>query len=105
MANLSTMMSVQTEVVMMDELLERVASGRLRVPVFNRPFVWRPDQMLELFDSIERGYPVGSLLVWQTEETVASLERIGDIAIPDPEQGSSVSFILDGHQRVSTLFG
>ncbi|MBB5868722.1 hypothetical protein F4553_002101 [Allocatelliglobosispora scoriae] len=105
MPSLSTMMSVQTEVVMMDELLERVASGRLRVPVFNRPFVWRPEQMLELFDSIERGYPVGSLLVWQTEDTVASLEQIGDIAIPDPEPGTSVSYILDGHQRVSTLFG
>jgi hypothetical protein len=97
--------STMSEIVMMDELLDRVATGKLRVPVFNRPFVWRPEQMLELFDSIERGYPIGSLLVWQTDEPVQSLSQIGDIEIPDPEPGSSVSYILDGHQRVSTLFG
>ncbi len=97
--------STMSEIVMMDELLERVATGKLRVPVFNRPFVWRPEQMLDLFDSIERGYPIGSLLVWQTDEPVQSLSQIGDIDIPDPEPGSGVSYILDGHQRVSTLFG
>ncbi len=97
--------STMSEIVMMDELLDRVSTGKLRVPVFNRPFVWRPEQMLELFDSIERGYPIGSLLVWQTDEPVQSLSQIGDIEIPDPEPGSSVAYILDGHQRVSTLFG
>jgi hypothetical protein len=102
---MATLNSTMSEIVMMDELLDRVATGKLRVPVFNRPFVWRPEQMLELFDSIERGFPVGSLLVWQTDEPVQSLTQIGDIEIPDPEPGSSVSYILDGHQRVSTLFG
>ncbi|MDI1463354.1 DUF262 domain-containing protein [Catellatospora sp. KI3] len=105
MVNANITMSVRPEIVMMDELLERVANGKLRVPVFNRPFVWRPEQMLELFDSIERGYPVGSLLVWQTDEPVQSLDQIGDIPIPSPEPGASVSYILDGHQRISTLFG
>ncbi|MET8261746.1 DUF262 domain-containing protein [Micromonospora sp. NPDC005205] len=92
-------------VVLVDDLLTDIGRGRVRVPAFQRPFVWRPGQMLELFDSIERGYPIGSLLVWQTDEEVRSLDHIGGMPIPPPAAGSSISYILDGHQRVSTLFG
>ncbi|MBO4141923.1 DUF262 domain-containing protein [Micromonospora tulbaghiae] len=92
-------------VVLVDELLDDIGHGRLRVPVFQRPFVWKPEQMLTLFDSIERGYPIGSLLVWQTEDPVPSLSQIGGVEIPEARPGRPVSYILDGHQRLSTLFG
>ncbi|MFG1952704.1 DUF262 domain-containing protein [Micromonospora sp. NPDC048830] len=105
------MRSDQTEirpdptVTLIDSLLDDVGRGLVRVPAFQRPFVWRPSQMLDLFDSIERGYPIGSLLVWQTDEHVRSLDHIGGMAIPPPPSGQSISYLLDGHQRVSTLFG
>jgi hypothetical protein len=92
-------------VVLMDDLLDDIERGRLRVPVFQRPFVWRPEQMLSLFDSIERGYPIGSLLVWRTAEPVPWMTRIGGIEIPPMDRPGEVSYILDGHQRLSTLFG
>ena len=47
--------SVKPEIELLEDLLSEVANGRLRVPRFQRPFVWRPEQMLDLFDSIERG--------------------------------------------------
>ncbi|MEK8109786.1 DUF262 domain-containing protein [Micromonospora sp. M12] len=68
--------------MLVDDLLTDIGRGRVRVPAFQRPFVWRPGQMLELFDSIERGYPIGSLLVWQTDEEVRSLDHIGGMPIP-----------------------
>ncbi|MEV6965200.1 DUF262 domain-containing protein [Hamadaea sp. NPDC051192] len=92
-------------VMLMDALLNEVEAGRLRVPAFQRPFVWPPDQMLDLFDSIERGYPIGSLLVWQTDRVYPSLSRIGSVELPDVADGRLISYLLDGHQRVSTLFG
>lgn len=96
---------VQPEIQLLETVLKDIAAGKLRVPKFQRPFVWRPEQMLDLFDSIERGYPIGSLLVWQTQEHLASLDTIGGLTIPAPEPNATVSYLLDGHQRLSTLFG
>ncbi|WP_396229739.1 DUF262 domain-containing protein, partial [Frankia sp. CpI1-P] len=98
-------MIVKPEVQLLGDILGAIAQGTLRIPRFQRPYVWRPDQMLELFDSLERGYPVGSLLVWETNLPLPSLDRVGDIAVPGPPQGTPTAFVLDGHQRLSTLFG
>ncbi|MEV5820874.1 DUF262 domain-containing protein [Micromonospora haikouensis] len=92
-------------IALIDDLLGGIGRGEIRVPAFQRPFVWRPNQMLELFDSIERGYPIGTLLLWNTDERVPSLDRIGGIEVPPPREGRQVSYLLDGHQRMSTLFG
>ncbi|MEV0216963.1 DUF262 domain-containing protein [Micromonospora sp. NPDC050695] len=93
-------------IALVGDLLTDIGKGTIRVPAFQRPFVWRPAQMLELFDSIERGYPIGSLLLWQTDLPIPSLERIGGLSIPPPPTaGQQISYLLDGHQRVSTLFG
>ncbi|MFI0722241.1 DUF262 domain-containing protein [Streptomyces sp. NPDC021224] len=97
--------SVVPEVHFLEEVLERISRGELRVPKFQRPFLWRPDQMLQLFDSMERGYPMGSLLIWETTMPLASLDVIGGRSIPPAPEGAKVAYVLDGHQRLSTLFG
>lgn len=103
--SLTPRMTVKPEVVLLEDLLAEVREGRLRIPRFQRPFVWRPEQMTQLFDSIENGYPVGSLLIWETSEPLRSYEQVADIDIPAAAKGSPVAYLLDGHQRVSTLFG
>lgn len=97
--------SVSPEVHFLEDVLKWIAAGELRVPKFQRPFLWRPEQMLQLFDSMERGYPMGSLLIWEAPERLASLETIGGLRIPEPPDRSKVAYVLDGHQRLSTLFG
>lgn len=105
MIDLTDEITVKPEIMFLEQVLGELASGKLRVPKFQRPFVWRPDQMLDLFDSIERGYPIGSLLVWDTNQKLPSLDRIADIDVPSAPQDGQVSYLLDGHQRLSTLFG
>jgi hypothetical protein len=97
--------NVKPEIVLLEEVLGNIAAGKLRVPKFQRPFVWRPEQMLNLFDSIERGYPIGSLLVWDTNLALPSLDHVAGILVPPPPRDTTVSYLLDGHQRLSTLFG
>lgn len=96
--------NVKPEVLLLEQLLDEVRHGRLRVPRFQRPYVWRPDQMLDLYDSIERGYPIGSILVWETGLRLPSLDQVAGIDIP-PAPDGPVAYLLDGHQRLSTLFG
>jgi len=104
-AQLTDDINVVPQIMLLEQLLGDMASGRLRVPRFQRPFVWRPEQMLNLFDSIERGYPIGSLLVWESPLAIPSLDRIADIEIPPAPRNTSAGYLLDGHQRLSTLFG
>lgn len=95
--------TVKPDIEFAVDLLAQIAAGRLRPPRFQRPFVWRPEQMRDLFDSIEQGYPVGTLLLWDTAEPHRSLEAMGALPLPAAPSGM-VSYLLDGHQRLSTLY-
>ena len=95
---------VMSEVVFLGKLVERVVAGKIRVPRFQRAFVWRQEDLHALLESILRGFPIGSILVWDTDEKVASTESVGPVTIGRPPPGS-VGYVLDGQQRVSTLVG
>lgn len=98
--------SARPDVISLDILLNDVDEGRVRVPRFQRPYVWTPQMMRELFESVISGYPIGSLLFWTPRElTVETLDTMGPLKIPEAKPGSSVSLVLDGHQRLATLYG
>ena len=91
----------------LSSILEDVKSGNIRVPRFQRPFVWQDDQRLLLLESIRENMPIGSLLLWRTGVLeLACFDRIGPHFIPPapPAAGQlGWQYLLDGHQRVSTL--
>ena len=95
---------VVPEVVFLGKLVERIAAGRIRVPRFQRAFVWRQTDLHTLLDSILRGFPIGSILVWDTEENIESTDSIGPVQI-SPRPDGMIGYLLDGQQRVSTLVG
>lgn len=95
---------VVPEVVFLGKLVDRVAAGKIRVPRFQRNFVWKQPDLYTLLDSVRRGFPIGSILVWDTEEDIESTSRIGPVEI-SPRTKGLVGYLLDGQQRVSTLVG
>lgn len=101
------MARVEARTFSFEELIQQVQHGVLRCPRFQRRFVWRPDQVRELFDSIRLRYPVGSLLIWRTRERYSSFDQVGPISVPpdQPKAPAEVGYVLDGHQRISVLFG
>jgi hypothetical protein len=85
------------------QVLRELREGRLRVPRFQRPFVWKQEQMIELLESVYLHYPIGSLLVWRTGQgSVKHNEMIGPVKVDDSRH-EQVGFVLDGHQRLTTL--
>ncbi len=90
-------------------LLEDVVRGHIRVPRFQRPFVWSDSQRLDLLRSVRDNMPIGSLLVWRTIKfKLASFPTVGPHLIPpiiDKAPATGWQYLLDGHQRVSTLLG
>ena len=93
---------VKPEVVFLYEILQEFSRERIRIPRFQRPFVWRPDQMTDLLDSINRQYPIGSLLIWETDVAISTLDRLGPF-VPTGASAGSIGYLLDGHQRLMTL--
>lgn len=102
MDNKRSRTDVMSEVIFLGKLVERIVAGKIRVPRFQRTFVWKQGDLHKLLESILRGFPIGSILVWDTAEEIASTERIGPVKIGSPPDGS-VGYLLDGQQRVSTL--
>ncbi|MFK4520269.1 hypothetical protein ABIF20_007634 [Bradyrhizobium japonicum] len=97
--------SARPDIISLDVMLSDIDEGRIRVPRFQRPYVWSAAMMRELFDSVLKGYPIGSLLLWAPRELkVATMGHIGPIQTPETTV-TPVSLVLDGHQRLATLYG
>ena len=95
---------VVPEVVFLGKLVERIVTGKIRIPKFQRPFVWKQADLYALLDSVLQGYPIGSILVWDTEDEVKTTGSVGPVTVR-PHPGGLVGYLLDGQQRVSTLVG
>jgi Protein of unknown function DUF262 len=95
---------LRPEIMFIFDLVGQLVDGRIRIPRFQRPFVWRRQQMVDLLDSIYSQYPIGSLLAWETDAAVVSLPSVGPIAF-DRSKAATASYMLDGHQRLSTIAG
>ncbi len=95
---------VSPEVAFLGNLVGRIAEGKVRVPRFQRGFVWKQQDLHALLDSVLRGFPIGSVLVWDTDMGIASVARVGPVDV-GPKPAGLVGYLLDGQQRLSTLVG
>ena len=83
------------------ELVDLMMSGRIRVPVYQRDLQWDAGDVLSLFDSIYRGFPVGSLLLHQRSSPAKNLQ-FGPLTIHAPEASLAYD-VVDGQQRLVAL--
>lgn len=69
-------------------LLDRIDDGRIVIAPFQRGWVWKADAVRSLMDSLYRGYPIGSIIVWPRHEGAEAEESV-----------------IDGQQRLTALYG
>src|ERR1700722_752021 len=84
-----------------DAVPGKARAGQLRLPDFQRKLKWQPRDMLDLFDSLYRGFPIGTLLLWNRPPRRSPVP-FGDLTIEAPERADAL-WIVDGKQRVTTL--
>ncbi|NNJ12870.1 DUF262 domain-containing protein [Chloroflexales bacterium ZM16-3] len=80
-------------------ILAQIDLGAMALPEFQRGYVWSRDQVRELMTSLYKRYPVGGLLIWKTRTEGAHARGDGQL------QPGYVDLILDGQQRVTSLYG
>lgn len=90
-----------------DKLIKRIDDGDIKVPAFQRGYVWKQEQIIELMQSIIADYPVGSVLLWEASEKdkLKSTRNIAGYLIPEKSASYPVNYVLDGQQRLSSIYG
>lgn len=81
------------------KLLHDIDHGDIGLPDIQRPFVWKPTRVRDLFDSMYRGFPVGYLLFWDNDN-MKGVKSIGT----DGKQSAPRLLIVDGQQRLTSLY-
>lgn len=93
-------MEFQTPSYTIDQLVKWIDTGRLALPEFQREFVWPPSKVVDLLDSVSRGWPVGSVLLLEGPQPFQPkpIDR-------GPALGGDVRYyVLDGQQRITALY-
>ena len=80
-------------------ILNLIDLGKIALPEFQRGYVWNRDQVRSFMDSLYRRHPTGSLLIWSTTRESAKTRGGSD------DYGDTVDLLLDGQQRMTTLYG
>lgn len=80
-------------------LVEDIKHGNIALPDIQRPFVWSSAKTRDLFDSLYRGYPVGTLMFWETGAEVGTRQVGGG----DNAKVAKL-LIVDGQQRLTSLY-
>ena len=93
-----------SEPITIKKLIERISNGDIRVPAFQRDYVWDADQVSFLLDSIYKEFPIGTVILWRTDNRLNSEKRLGHYELPEPPKKYPVNYVLDGQQRLTSLF-
>ncbi len=79
--------------------------GTLRIPRFQRDYVWERTRVAQLLDSIYKQFPIGSFFFWITPREYRDLYReLPELKLPDPAGYEQIKMILDGQQRITSLY-
>ena len=90
--------------------LSRIRNRELFLPAIQRDFVWEPERMYKLLDSIFRGYPFSTMLFWNTKQRVQYREFSAGwsqdlrYTFLVKEEGKKGTMVLDGQQRLQTFY-
>jgi hypothetical protein len=97
------------------DALRRIQKQDLILPAIQREYVWKPAQVIGLFDSVMRGYPIGSFLSWKVDPATVEKFRFYSFLkdyseydgrhnpLLDIAPGQAVTAMLDGQQRLTSL--
>lgn len=96
---------IKVDELKLSHIVHDIEHGILRIPRFQRDFVWERSKVIKLLDSIYREYPIGSFFIWEADKKYNLFYRnIAELNLPTPDSYTSIRYILDGQQRATSLY-
>jgi hypothetical protein len=87
------------------DLINDLERGRVRIPSFQRGFVWEAERVSYFIDSIYKGFPFGSVLLWRTKNPLKTERNLGPYKLRQNDPEYPIDYVLDGQQRITSIFG
>lgn len=89
----------------LNRIFSELENGNMRIPRFQRAYVWERVKIVKLLNSIYKQYPIGSFFLWDTDTQMESFCRdITEFGFPKKPEANKFTFILDGQQRITSLY-
>lgn len=98
------MATAQPQTLPFSQVIPQIEAGTIKVPQFQRDFVWTREKSARLLDSIVKGYPIGTFILWNTPERLRVVRNIGGVSLPETPHGQFANLVLDGQQRLTSLY-
>ena len=95
------------------DVMNNIESQKMFLPCIQRDFIWETDRIYKLLDSIMRGFPIGTIMIWETDEQVNyryfetnySPANVNNDFMPvDDNETITRQYVLDGQQRLQSLY-
>lgn len=87
------------------DIVHDIEKGILRIPQFQREFVWDKPKVIKFLESIYLEYPIGSFFLWDAPRKYYDFYRdIAELGLEKPDKYEKMVFILDGQQRLTSLY-
>ena len=102
--------------ITINEAMQRIRNNEYLLPAFQREYIWKPEQVEELFDSLMRGYPISSMLFWEVRDKSKTAWKFYEFLdyyrekwhthneYIDTKSHKDFKAILDGQQRLTSLY-
>jgi hypothetical protein len=99
-------LEIQTTDLPLRTLIDKVRTGEICLPLFQRDFVWDDKQVRDLFESIIYNHPIGVIILWQPPRELLESDKIPYICFDDEVKPKDLPtyLVLDGNQRLTSLF-
>ncbi len=101
---MSDKIKIVPKVIRLIHLIDKMDKGEIKIPSFQRDYIWTKNQKKELFESIQEEYPIGAILLWKPDKKFKINDELGPFEVKEISP-NGFFYILDGFQRLSTLFG
>lgn len=87
-----------------DTLNDFAKRGVMRIPPFQRDYVWEPKRVKDLLDSVYKKFPIGSFFYWIPPQEYSHLYKdLPQLKLPEPDPHGQIKLVLDGQQRLTSL--
>ena len=86
------------------DLIWDIENWIIKVPKFQREFVWSIEDTAKLLDSILKGYPIWTFILWETDERLNEIKDIWNLELKPAPAWAKVQYVLDWQQRITSLY-
>lgn len=89
----------------LSKFFRELESGIIRIPRFQRGYIWEKSKITKLLNSIYNQYPIGSIFLWLAPKEYKNyIREWKDLGLPEDTNQNEYQFILDGQQRITSLY-